>query len=174
MLCEVQTTFFFTFCRQYKCEYGRPGGCSWLGRRWQILDHMHADHENIAILRENNHCKIKDFLLYDHDLTTQVITAHEELFWFRHQKDSSRFKFFGAVQYVGPEENAAKYRYEIKFDWKNPSGTKFKFSRNTHKDTEVINDMFVSEDCLCVSTLITEKFVEEDKTLHFILKINKN
>jgi hypothetical protein len=100
--------------------------------------------------------------------------AHGELFWFRHQKDSSKFKFFGAVQYVGPEENAAKYRYEIKFDWKNPSGMKFKFSRNTHMDTEIISDMFSSEDCLCVSTLTTGKFVGEDEVLRFILKINKN
>ncbi|PNF29336.1 hypothetical protein B7P43_G07806 [Cryptotermes secundus] len=84
--------------RLYKCEYGRPGGCSWMGRRWQILDHMHEDHESITILLENNHCKIKDFLLYDHDLTTQVIMAHGEVFWLRHRKDSSKFKFFGAVQ----------------------------------------------------------------------------
>lgn len=145
-----------------------------MGRRWQILDHMREDHENITILLENNHCKIKDFLLYDHDLTTQVIMAHGEVFWFRHRKDSSKFKFFGAVQYVGAEENAAKYRYEIRFDRKNPSGTRFKFVRNTHKDTELINDIFSSEDCLCVSTLITERFVGKDETLHFILKINKN
>lgn len=160
--------------RLYRCEYGRPGGCSWLGRRWQILDHMREAHENILILLENNFCKITDFLLYDHDLTTQVIMAHGELFWFRHQKDSSKFKFFCAVQYIGPEENAAKYRYEIKFDWKNPSGMKFKFSRNTHKDTDFINDIFNSEDCLCVSTLMTEKFMGKDENLRFILKINKN
>jgi hypothetical protein len=174
MLYEVEATFFLAFCRLYKCEYGKPGGCCWLGRRWQILDHMHETHENATILLENTHCKIKDFFLYDHDLTTQVIMAHGEVFWFRHHKDSSKFKFFGAVQYVGPEENAAKYRYEIKFDLKNPSGMEFKFRRNTHKDTEVINDIFSSEDCLCVSTLVTQKFVGEDKTLRFNLTIKIN
>jgi hypothetical protein len=99
--------------------------------------------------------------------------AHGELFWFHHEKDSSQSKFFGAVQYVGTKENAAKYKYEFEFSSKNPNGMKIKFSRNTHSDTESIDDVFTSQDCLCISILVTEHFVKED-ILRFCLKVIKS
>jgi hypothetical protein len=148
-------------------------GCSWLGRRWEILNHVSEAHKKTLILSKNNFCKIKNFLGHDHSLTTQVIVAYGELFWFHHEKDSSKSKFFGAVQYVGPKENAAKYKYEFEFSSTNPSGMKVKFSRNTHIDTEIINDVFRSEECLCVSILVTKHFVQED-ILRFSLKVMLN
>lgn len=157
--------------RLYSCEPGRSVGCTWVGRRWQILDHMHGAHATTFILKENNICKIKEFLFHDHSLTTQMIAAHGELFWFRHEKDSSKSKFFIAVQYIGPEKDAENYKYECKFTSTNSSGMEVKFIRNTHKDTEIIEDVFSSEDCLCVSIRVTKNFVSEDETLRFSLKV---
>lgn len=161
------------FCRLYNCEPGRSVGCCWSGRRWEILNHVGETHKRTLILTNNNVCKIKDFINYDHTLTTQVILAHGELFWFHHEKNSFKSKFFGAVQYVGPEENAAKYKYEVEFFSRNPIGMNIKFSRNTHTDTEIIDDVFSSEECLCVSILAMRQFVSEDK-LRFSLKVIQN
>jgi len=132
---------------------------------------MHEAHATTLVLNGNTICKIKEFLLHDHSLTTQIIEAHGELFWFRHEKDSSKSKFFIAVQYIGPEKDAENYKYECKFTSTNSSGMEVKFIRNTHKDTEIIEDMFSSEDCLCVSIRVTKNFVAEDDTLRFSLKV---
>jgi hypothetical protein len=132
---------------------------------------MHGAHATTFILKENNICKIKEFLFHDHSLTTQMIAAHGELFWFHHEKDSSKSKFFIAVQYIGPEKDAENYKYECKFTSTNSSGMEVKFIRNTHKDTEIIEDVFSSEDCLCVSICVTKNFVSEDETLRFSLKV---
>lgn len=165
--------FMFLFFRLYDCEPGRPVGCSWLGRRWEILNHVSEAHKRTLILTESNNCKIKDFLSHDHSVTTQVIMAHGELFWFHHEKDSSKSKFFGAVQYVGPQENARNYKYEFKFTSENPPGMEIQFNRNTHTDTEIIDDVFSAEDCLCVSILFTKNFVKED-IMRFSLNVKIN
>jgi hypothetical protein len=132
---------------------------------------VHEAHATTLVLKENNLCKIKEFLLHDHSLTTQIIAAHGELFWFRHEKNSSRSKFFIAVQYIGAEKNAEKYKYECKFTSTNSSDMEVQFIRNTHKDTEIIEDVFNSEDCLCVSIRVLKHFVGEDKTLRFGLNV---
>ena len=163
--------YFLIFFRLYSCEHGRAVGCTWLGRRWQILNHVREAHPTTLVLKENNFCKIKEFLFHDHSLTTQIIEAHGELFWFHHKKDSSKSKFFIAVQYIGPEEDAEKYKYECVFTSTNSSGMEVKFIRNTHKDTESIEDVFSSEDCLCFSIHVTKNFVGEDETLRFGLKV---
>jgi len=155
----------------YSCESGRSVGCTWLGRRWQILNHVQEAHATTLVLKENNLCKIKEFLLHDHNLTTQIIVAHGELFWFRHEKDSSRSKFFIAVQYIGPEKDAEKYKYECKFTSTNSSDMEVNFVRNTHKDTEIIEDVFNSEDCLCFSIRALKHFVWEDENLRFCLNV---
>lgn len=157
--------------RLYSCEPGRSMSCIWLGRRWQILNHVREVHKTTLVLKEHNHCKIKEFFVYDHGLTTQMIVAHGELFWFHHEKDSSKSKFFGAVQYIGPEEDAEKYKYEFKLTSTNSNGMEIKFLRNTHKDTEIIGDVFSSEDCACVSIRVAKNFVVEDNTLRFSLKV---
>jgi hypothetical protein len=100
-----------------------------------------------------------------------MIVAFGELFWFHHKKNSSKSKFFGAVQYIGPEEDAQKYTYECKFTSKHSSDMKVKFIRNTHKDTEIIEDVFGSEDCLCLSIPFLKKFVGEDEILRFSLRV---
>lgn len=76
-----------------------------------------------------------------------------------------------AVQYIGPEKDAEKYKYECKLTSTNSSGMEVKFIRNTHKDTEIIADVFNSEDCLCISIRVTKHFVEVDETLNFCLKV---
>ena len=73
--------------------------------------------------------------------------------------------------YIGPEKDAEKYKYECKFTAKNSSGMEVTFIRNTHKDTEIIEDVFSSEDCLCVSIRVTKNFVAEDDVLRFSLKV---
>jgi hypothetical protein len=132
---------------------------------------MQEAHATTVVLKECNHCKIKEFLFHDHSLTTQIIAAYGELFWLHHEKDSSKSKFFIAVQYIGPEIDAEKYKYECIFTSTNSSGMEIKFIRNTHKDTEIIEEVFKSEDCLCVSIRFTKKFVGEDECLRFCLKV---
>lgn len=162
---------FLVFFRLYDCDPGKPVGCNWLGRRWQILNHVHEVHKTTLVLKESNYCKIKDFFLYDHGLTTQVIVAHGELFWLHHKKSSSKSKFFAAVQHVGLAEDAEKYKYELRLAATNSSGMEITFSRNTHKDTEAIKNVFSSEDCLCISELAAKNFVAEDDILRFSLKV---
>jgi hypothetical protein len=128
-------------------------------------------HKDTLVLKEHNYCKIKEFLIYDHDLTTQLIVAHGELFLFHHEKDSSKSKFFGAVQYIGPEEDAEKYKYEFQFTSTVSNSMEIKFLRNAHKDTEIIEHVFSSEDCFCVSVRVAKNFVGEDETLRFCLKV---
>lgn len=135
------------------------------------MNHVQEAHATTLVLKENNFCKIKEFLSHDHSLTTQMIAAHGELFWFHHEKDSSKSKFFIAVQHIGQEKDAEQYQYECKFTSTNSSGMEVTFIRNTHKDTEIIEDVFSSEDCLCFSILVTKNFVGEDDNLRFSLKV---
>ncbi|XP_069676228.1 E3 ubiquitin-protein ligase SIAH1-like isoform X2 [Periplaneta americana] len=153
--------------RLYDCEPGKPVGCSWLGRRWQILNHVQDTHKNTLVLIEENSCKIKNFHTYDHGLTTQLVVAFGELFWFHHEKDSSKSKFYAAVQYIGPMEEAEKYKYIFRFSCANSSGSELSFSRNTHMDTEIIDEVFKNEDCLCVSLRVLKHFVGDDEILRF-------
>jgi hypothetical protein len=132
---------------------------------------VHEVHKTTRVLKENNNCKIKEFLSYNNRLTTQIIAALGELFWFHHEKNSSKSKFFIAVQFIGAEEDAKKYKYECNFMSTNSSGMEVKLIGNTHKYTEIIEDVFSSEYCLCVPIRVTKHSVGEDETLRFSLNV---
>ena len=100
--------------------------------------------------------------------------AHGELFWFNHEKDSSKSKFFGSVHYVGPEENISHFSYEIKFCSSKVNGFQISFQRNTHKDSEEVGEMFSTGDCVCIPLCVADNFIEEGGNLRFQLNIIKN
>ena len=139
-----------------------------------MLNHIRDAHPKILVLKDTNVCKIKDFEKYDHGITTQVIEAHGEVFWFNHEKDSAKSNFFGSVHYVGPQENSSNFSYGLKLISSNSNGMEISYRRNTHKDNEEVTQLFQSGDCVCIPLCVANHFVERNGNFRFNLNIIKN
>jgi hypothetical protein len=80
--------------------------------------------------------------------------------------------FFAAVLYVGPPENAAKYKYKFKFV--NKDDTKgVAIMHVTRHFTENMDDIFRSGNCGELQFDVVSRLRNEDGSLKFKIKIRK-
>ncbi|XP_066994026.1 E3 ubiquitin-protein ligase sina [Anabrus simplex] len=158
--------------RLYQCEPGLKTGCTWEGRRNEIYAHVKKMHELRARMKEDNNIFIDNFDLSEELSAAQLIVAHGEIFWYRVKRDPSVRKFFIAVQYIGPQNNASNYKYTLKFNGRN-GVSRLVFSNYTLTDTLNISDIYQSGNCLSVDYGFIQNFLTCADTIEFKLKVEK-
>nr|AGM32464.1 E3 ubiquitin-protein ligase siah-1 [Coptotermes formosanus] len=103
---------------QEKCRY-RPqicpvvkparGSCSWIGLHSDMKGHLKEQHRDLCCDYVEGESKVLNTPM----CVSQFVFASDEVFYFRFQDSSNTL--YGVVQYIGPAENAAKYKYKVEF-----------------------------------------------------------
>ena len=85
------------------------------------------------------------------------------------KRDSRKKLLYAAVTYIGPVQNAMKYRYE--FQLYSKSSSKVLFTNPVVSDTCNINDLFNNGQAVILSYKVLKQFMDEEKKLSWRLKI---
>ena len=155
-------------CVLGKYEYR---SCSWRGPCSSIWLHVKEVHPKKLFLCENVECIVKNFYPTDNFTSVLLIRALGESFWYYNKQDKERNAFLGAVQFIGPQHKALKYKYETEFHSTSRSDFKLSFSRQTHHYNKEIADIFNSEECMSLRSTVLNNFVRKDNSLHFYLRV---
>jgi hypothetical protein len=124
--------------------------------------------------------EIQLFHVANHDFNasgfnTHLISIYNELFWYHFRQDSSKDKWFQAVQYIGAKNKASKYKYTVEFG---PVAEDFlkrsiSYSSLTHSDEEDMDYVFKLSQCFSTDLNSVRHFVAKDNSLKFRLKLEK-
>jgi len=96
------------------------GKCSWSGRYEDIKGHLQENHLGECCEYVEGDFKIM-YRLTDDMKFFCFIFAYNEVFFFLFQKKDKQLwrstdrRFFAVLLYVGPSENAAKFKYKVEF-----------------------------------------------------------
>ncbi|KAJ8891767.1 hypothetical protein PR048_004320 [Dryococelus australis] len=143
--------------------------CKWQGRTQEMLEHLKGTHNMAWMTAANPHLYYDNFDLSTDFEEHDAIDAFEELFLFHFKRDATKRRLFVAVQYVGSEEAAMNYRYQVFI--LSADGAKWvDFVSSTHKDTVSFEEIMNSKKCLCVDFEVIEDLLDTDLNLKF--KIN--
>jgi hypothetical protein len=143
--------------RMHKCLLGHPQSCSWEGLRTDILQHVKEKHEDRAF--DTRSYRFSEYEHWKETMESAVLcTFSEEIFWLRNKTDSDKRKYYEAVQYIGPAENASKYRYEHHLV--SPGGQKEVTMKCTARcDTESMKQITESGTCFMIDYDSAKAFV---------------
>jgi E3 ubiquitin-protein ligase SIAH1 len=117
--------------------------CSWSGIYDDIKEHLMEHHHDTCyeyvpgkfIIMKN---------IEPHMILSQFVFALNEVFFLRFQANSDTLH--AVLQYIGPAENAAKYKYEVKFvNWDDTEGVTV--MHLTRSFDENLDDIFKSGNC---------------------------
>lgn len=146
--------------RIHKCLLGHPGSCSWEGLRTDILQHAKEKHEVCAF--DSRVDRFSEYEEWKETMEGAVLcTLSEELFLLRKKRDSNKRKYYEAVQYIGPVENALKYRY--KHHLVSPDGHKEMTVKCTaQSDTESMEQIIKTGKCFIIDYDTARTFVGRD------------
>ncbi|XP_021913702.1 E3 ubiquitin-protein ligase sina-like [Zootermopsis nevadensis] len=93
-------------------EYGCPLECQWTGLRGEIWRHVSQTHREKILEGRGNNCRWELPLVVK---DTRAIFAFGEVFLYRQRLHTIKKLFYVVVQYIGPIEDASKYKYEVEF-----------------------------------------------------------
>lgn len=98
-----------------------------------------------------------------------IIFAFEEVFLQKSRLHDK--KFYSLVQYIGPKENASKYRYEFQLS----TGTehqKLIVGHLVHSSSDQLQDVIKDGNCVRLDYEVIQRFMYEDK-LPYKLRLYK-
>jgi E3 ubiquitin-protein ligase SIAH1 len=146
--------------RIYKCLLGFPASCPWEGRRNDILQHAKEKHE--VYVFESTVDRFSEYEDWKENMEGAVLcTLSEEIFLLRKKRDSNKRKYYEAVQYIGPAENASKYRY--KHHLISPGGHKeMTVSCTVRSDTESVERIIETGECFIIDYDTAKAFAGRD------------
>ena len=160
---------------QAKCQYIQQkcpaaelasGTCSWTGLHSDMKGHLKENHPG--------HCReyVEGDFKFNHKLTTNknwfcFIFAYNEIFFssFRVGKNI----FYAVLRYVGPAENAAKYKYRVEFINKD-STEGVTVMHLTRRCNENLRDVCRSGKCVKLHYDVVKHFMKKS-SLRFKLDI---
>ena len=96
------------------------GICSWSGSYNDIKAHLEENHFEECCEYVEGDCKFT-FRLAGDMIYPRFLFAYNEIFFFLFQQKDERFKcvlekmFSAVLLYIGPSENASKYKYRVEF-----------------------------------------------------------
>ena len=143
--------------------------CEWTGSASEVKKHLKEEHKEQCLEYSGRHslvlCGIKPSCGY-----FRVIFAHNEIFYRHFQiRDGA---LFATLQYIGPVENASKFRFKVIFV--NKSNTEcITFSQVTRSISENLDDIFSSGNCVKVHYDIATRFANENNDLFIAMEIFK-
>lgn len=144
--------------------------CPWRGPCSNIWLHVKQTHPTRLLFCKNIECVVKNFDPIDIFSSVFLIRTLGESFWYYIKQDKGN-KFLCAVQYIGSQHRASKYKYEIDFSSLSQTEFKLSFSRSTHPNDKKIEDIFNSEQCMSSRSTMLNNYLWEDKSLHFKFRV---
>jgi len=141
--------------------------CSWTGMYNDIKEHLKENH-----LEEC--CEyVEGDVKFIYNLTVGMklfcfIFAHNEVFFSLFQEKYE--KFYAVLLYVGPAENAAKYKY--KFEFINEDGTEgVTVMHLTGSSPEYLDDVYRSGECVKLHYDVVSRLKDEEDNVKYKLEI---
>ncbi|KDR17164.1 E3 ubiquitin-protein ligase SIAH1B-like isoform X2 [Zootermopsis nevadensis] len=163
--------------RVYECLAGKSKGCTWKGRRSDLWTHVQQNHDRLAMHWRK---ETQVFRVSNHDFrvsgtSTQLISVLDQLFWYQFRQDSSKNKWWQAIQYIGSKKQASTYRYTLEFGPVPGDSLKrsIVYSRVTHPDDDHVDSIFKSSDCFNTDLNSIKHFVTKNNSLQFKVKIER-
>jgi E3 ubiquitin-protein ligase SIAH1 len=160
------------FCayRMYNCLVAKDIGCPWTGQRSDIVLHTVDNHvEDIFI---SDKCKIchEGFNLFRECTFSVIISFREEIFWLRSEFYSPKRMLYEVVHYIGPQENASKYKYQHTFV--SPSRDQKLVIENIVKcESDVRDNLREYETCFAKHYKELKSFAQENTDLIYTVKV---
>jgi E3 ubiquitin-protein ligase SIAH1 len=156
--------------RIHKCLLGLPGSCSWEGRRTDILQHAKEKHEVYAF--DSRVDRFSEYEDWKETMEGAVLcTMSEEIFLLRKKRDSNKRKYYEAVQYIGPAENASKYRY--KHHLVSPGGHKeMTVECIVRSDTESMEQIIETGECFIMDYDMAKTFIGREGRIGWTVTIS--
>jgi hypothetical protein len=148
------------------------GNCSWTGIYSDIKGHLKENHLEVCCEYVEGDFK---YICYLNDMKFfRFIFAYNEIFFSLFlEKDSV---FYADLQYVGPSENAAKYKYKVEFVNKDDTEgvTVMHLTRSAGDN---LNEFYRSSKCAKLHYDVVNRLRDEQGYLKFkleIIRVGKN
>lgn len=144
--------------------------CSWSGNLQDLKQHLTNTHKEWTYEYKGSFTTglvdIKPFRRYCY-----IILAYGEVFYryFSVKNDS----LYGVLQYIGPSENSAKFKYKITFDNKNDAGS-ISISHVVRSFGESMDDIRKIGRCVKLHFDVVKTFVNMKNNLKFQMEIFRN
>lgn len=156
--------------RFYECLVAKENGCTWVGRRSDVLRHTEEKHDKYIYRSDLCSFKYEEFNFFQECKFSCIFSSCGEIFWFRSKRDPEKRKLYEVVQYIGPTENASKYIYEHRL--LSPSGDqKLTFTNVVRSDTDTLKDIYATRKCFILEYDTLEMFTQNGKTFEYQIKM---
>ncbi|XP_066993294.1 E3 ubiquitin-protein ligase SIAH1A [Anabrus simplex] len=119
--CSVTVLSKYLLLHQHRCQFrmhhclaGKGMGCLWRGQKSQLARHVKSEHPELCIMGSKATLRVPMLGDQNASASYRLMFAHGEMFWLseKHEQDNSLSLY---VKYIGPEERAKNYKYQIRF-----------------------------------------------------------
>lgn len=150
----------------FKCGMER---CAWMGKFEEI--ERHWEEKKTASkpygLSSVCHLKLKPGFYY-----VNLVKAFNKLFWFKCKTE--RGNVFWAVQYIGANDDANKYYYQIEMYKLEASKRKAILSDYCHRMETTNGEMFQEGKCVCMSLDALRQYTGDDQVLVYHMRVHED
>ncbi|PSN48679.1 hypothetical protein C0J52_04784, partial [Blattella germanica] len=154
------------FCLE-ECPLTVGAHCTWKGPLLHMKKHVMEAHGKYARVGSESTSVLND--VSNTSGYSLVIFAFEQVFLQRSRLQDC--KFHTAVQYIGPKDNAPKYRYE--FELSSSKGHhKIVIGNKTHSDADDLHSLNRAGKCVRLDHDVIKRFMYDDK-LPYKLRLYK-
>jgi hypothetical protein len=143
------------------------GSCSWTGSYDDIKGHLKEKHS--ADCYEDTETDLRSLVKFSNiKRYWKFVFAHNEIFFrlFEAKDDV----FYAVLQYVGPPENAAKYKYKVMF-YNQENTESVTIMHMTRSLAENLDDIFRSSNCGKLHYDVVSRLRDKERNLHLKFKI---
>jgi E3 ubiquitin-protein ligase SIAH1 len=144
--------------RPYECPMAQGSHCVWKGPLSLMNKHVMEVHRRYVRLGAESTSVLND--VSKTPGYSLVIFAFEQVFLQRSRLHDG--KFYSAVQYIGPKENASKYRYEFQLSTGNEH-QKLIVGHLVHSSSEDLQSVNKAGNCVRLDYDVIKRFMYEDK-----------
>ncbi|PSN42344.1 hypothetical protein C0J52_08527 [Blattella germanica] len=158
-------------CRYYQCPIAKAPDvlCLWKGTRAEILKHVQKYHKDRLT---EGLTKISVFIqkFLPTYIYCSVISSLGELFYQQFHVEGT--DFFFVVQFVGPEETASEFKYEVTI--KSPTGVeKIAITQVTQGVKVTLKDICEAGECIKLHYDVLKHFLGHENNLRFDMEISR-
>jgi len=153
--------------RPFDCPLSHCAHCVWKGPLHQMKEHVTEAHRRYMRVGAESTSVLNN--VSDTPGYSLIIFAFEEVFLQKSRLHDK--KFYSLVQYIGPKENASKYRYEFQLS----TGTehqKLIVGHLVHSSSDQLQDVIKDGNCVRLDYEVIQRFMYEDK-LPYKLRLYK-
>ena len=144
--------------RPRECPLSAPSHCSWKGPSSLLMKHVMDAHRRYVRVGSESCSVLND--VSNTPGYTLIVYAFDQMFLQRSRLQDC--KFFSAVQYCGPKENASKYRFE--FELCSAKGHfKVIVGCLTHSDAEDLQTINKAGKCVRLDYDVIKRYMYDDK-----------